>query len=239
MSFLRTWIWILVSSVLIVVFAIPLYIVRIFGPAASWAVANGWARVVLWLLKVICGLSFTVEGKENLPADAGVALIKHSSAFETLAQLVILPQQCWVLKKELIWSPFFGWALMCLGAIPIDRSSGRKAVSQVLETGKDRIENGIWVAIFPEGTRVPAGETKRWGISGILLAQEAGKDITPIAHNAGYYWPREGWTIYPGTVRIRIGKPVSPAGKDPRELAEELQTWMDDQVQEMAPDLQK
>lgn len=236
MSFLRTWIWIFISSVLIVAFGTCLIIARLFGKQASWFFGRSWAVVELWLLKVICGLSFEVKGKENLPKDPQVALIKHSSAYETLVQLVILPRQCWVLKKELIWSPFFGWALMCLGAIPIDRSSGRNAVAKVLAIGKERIKEGCWVSIFPEGTRVAAGQTKRWGISGILLAQEAGKDIVPIAHNAGYYWPKEGWTIKPGKVVFSIGKPVGSAGKEPRAFAEELQSWMENEVKQLLPE---
>jgi len=234
MSFLRTWFWILLSAVLIVLFGTCLIIARLFGREASWFFGRSWAKLELWLLKIICGLDFVVEGQENLPGTPTVVLLKHSSAYETLVQLVILPRQCWVLKKELIWSPFFGWALSCLGAIPIDRSTGRRAVEKVLSIGKQRLESGIWVSIFPEGTRVAPGKSKRWGISGILLAQKAGVDILPIAHNAGYYWPKEGWTISPGTVTFRINPPVSAAGKDARGFAEELQKAMDQEVLSIA-----
>lgn len=236
LSSTRTWVWIFLSSILIVLFGIPLIVFRVFGRKASWFFAVTWAHSVLFFLRIICGLSFEVRGKENLPAEPGIALIKHSSAFETLAQLVILPQQCWVLKKSLIWSPFFGWALMALGAIPIDRKTGRNAVGKVLAAGKERLADGMWVSIFPEGTRVAPGQTKRWGISGILLAKEAGKAITPIAHNAGYYWPRDGWTISPGTVIIAIGEPVRVDDEDPREFAAKLQNWMENEVQKIAPD---
>jgi 1-acyl-sn-glycerol-3-phosphate acyltransferase len=235
MSALRTWLWILVSCLFVVLFGIPLILSRLINRRLPWLIGKSWGAFELWLLKMICGLSFTVEGTENIGEQPGVALIKHSSAYETLAQLVIFPQQCWVLKQQLIWSPFFGWALMALGAIPIDRSAGRNAVSKVIAIGKERIEQGNWVAIFPEGTRVPAGETKRWGISGILLAQAAHVDIVPVAHNSGYFWPKEGWTIRPGKIRFVIGKSVSPVGKDPRELAETLRSWVDTETEKLTP----
>jgi len=232
---IRTWLWIVVSCCFVVLFGIPLIISRVFGKRIPWIIGNAWAQLILWLLKVFCGLSYSVEGADNLPDEAGVAMIKHSSAYETLGQLVILPQQCWVLKQELIWSPFFGWALMALGAIPIDRSTGRNAVSKVISLGKQRLDEGLWVSIFPEGTRVPAGEKKRWGISGILLAQQSGKKIIPIAHNAGYFWPKTGWTIYPGKVRFVIGEPVDPSGHDPREFADTLRNWVDTETEKLTP----
>ena len=235
MAVIRTLIWIILSGHLVVLFGIPLIVSRLINRRLPWVIGRSWGAVELWLLKLVCGLSFKVDGKENIGTTPSVALIKHSSAYETLAQLVIFPQQCWVLKKQLIWTPFFGWALMALGAIPIDRSSGRDAVAKVIDIGKERLAQGNWVAIFPEGTRVPAGETKRWGISGILLAQEAQVDIVPVAHNAGYFWPKEGWTIYPGEVRFVIGSSMSGAGQEPRELAETLRAWVDSETAKLTP----
>ncbi len=232
---IRTWIWVVISSVLIVLFGIPLLLSRLFSRKLPWTIASVWAHVVLGLLSAIVGLSFSVEGKERITKEPRIALVKHSSALETLAQLVIFPKQCWVLKQQLLWAPFFGWALVALGAIPIDRSAGRNAVSKVIETGKKRLAGGDWVTIFPEGTRVPAGETKRWGISGILLAQEANVDILPVAHNAGYFWPKQGWTIYPGHVEFVIGEPVNPQGTDARELAETLRFWVDEETRKLTP----
>jgi len=235
MAALRTWIWIVVSCHLVVLFGIPLIISRLINRRLPWLIGRSWGVAELWLLKVMCGLSFSVEGEEHIGKTPCVALIKHSSAYETVAQLIIFPQQCWVLKQQLIWTPFFGWALMALGAIPINRSAGRSAVTKVMAIGKERIEQGSWVTIFPEGTRVPAGATKRWGISGILLAQEARVDIVAVAHNAGYFWPKDGWTIYPGKIRFVIGKPINPVGQEPRELAEELRSWVDAETEKLTP----
>src|SRR5690606_14997256 len=129
------------------------------------------------------------EGAEHLPSEPSIVLMKHSSAWATLAQLRPLPRQTWVLKRERMWVPFFGWALMTLKPIAIDRRGGRAAVEQVISQGRERLEDGLWVVIFPEGTRVPFGQTGRFGISGALLASAVGKPVIPVAHDAGRYWP--------------------------------------------------
>lgn len=204
--------------------------VRVAGPAASYAVARHWARVAVALCRGLCGLSFRVEGLEHLPATPAVALLKHSSAYETVVQLLLLPPQSWVLKHELTWAPFFGWALAALRPIAIDRGSGRQAVEQVVQQGTARLKAGLWVTVFPEGTRMPPGETRRYGISGTLLAQRAGCLIVPIAHNAGDFWPRRGWRKRAGVVTFRIGAPVDPADRDVRELNESIQGWIEGEV---------
>jgi len=122
------------------------------------------------------------------------------------------------------------WAIR---PIAIDRGGRQKAIAQVLAMGKARLEEGHWVMIFPEGTRVPAGETRRYGLSGVLLAQEAGRLLVPVAHDAGHYWPRRGWVKRPGTVTFRIGPPVDPAGRDPRQVNDEIQSWVEAQVATM------
>jgi len=204
-----------------------------FGDQYSYAVAKNWTRVVAALAKWICGLRYRVEGMENFPDQACVVLLKHSSAFETYTQLLLFPRSCWVLKRELLWVPFFGWTLIPLKAIAIDRSKGGKAVRQVIEQGKQRLADGINISIFPEGTRMPAGETRRYGQSGTLLAQEANCLIVPVAHNAGYHWPRRGMGIVPGEVTFVVGKPVDPAGRDIRELNAEIQEWVEATVAEI------
>lgn len=198
--------------------------------AAAYHLVVIWVRGCFWLLRTLCRLDFRVEGREHIPASPCVALLKHSSAFETLAQFLIFPRQCWVLKHELLWAPFLGWAVWAIRPIAIDRGAGHKAVAQVLAMGKARLEEGHWVMIFPEGTRVPAGETRRYGMSGVLLAQGSGKLLVPVAHDAGDYWPRRGWLKRPGTITIRIGAPVDPAGRDPRQVNEEIQAWVESQV---------
>ncbi len=190
----------------------------------QFALARTWARWVLWMLALLCGLDYIVEGRENIPAGNHIAMSNHTSAWETVAAFVLLPPQVWVLKRELLRIPFVGWGLKLLRPIAIDRGAGHKAVSQVVEQGKARLADGLWVIIFPEGTRVLAGQTRKYGVSGALLATASGRLIVPISHNAGAFWPRRGFLKKPGTVRVVIGKPIDPSGKSPRELNDALRT---------------
>lgn len=199
-----------------------------------FTVARLWASVLLQVLRWTCGLRYRIDGVEHLPADNHVALWKHSSSWETIAMSVIFPRQVWVLKRELVWIPIIGWGIRLLHAIAIDRSSGRVAVNQIVEQGKQRLAEGDWVMIFPEGTRTAPGETRRYGVSGALLAAEAGKRIVPVAHNAGYFWPRRGLRKRRGLIRVVIGPPIDCAGRDPREVNQEAQEWIEGQIARLA-----
>jgi 1-acyl-sn-glycerol-3-phosphate acyltransferase len=192
-----------------------------------FTLARVWARVLLRVLKWTCRLDYRVEGAENIPPGNHIALWKHSSSWETIAMAVVFPRQVWVLKRELTWIPVVGWGIRQLHAIAIDRKSGHSAVSQVVEQGKGRIAEGDWVIIFPEGTRMPLGQTRRYGVSGTLLAMETGRFVVPVAHNAGTYWPRRGLRKKPGVIRVVIGKPIPAAGRDVRELNSEVQAWVE------------
>ena len=196
--------------------------------------ARFWAATLLWALKWSCGLDYRVEGVP-LPQGCHVAFWKHSSSWETMAMMVLFPRQVWVLKRELVWIPVVGVGVLQMHAIAIDRKAGHSAVAQVIEQGKDRLAEGDWVMIFPEGTRMAPGETRRYGVSGTLLAAETGKLIVPVAHNAGHYWPRRGLLKKPGTVRVVIGAPVVAAGRDARELNEEIQAWVEATVKGLMP----
>lgn len=201
----------------------------------AYGVAKSWVASVLWLLRRACGLDFVLEGRANMPDSACVVLLKHSSAWETLAQLQIFPRQTWVLKRELMWVPVFGWVLSLLQPIAIDRKGGGAAVAQVLTQGRARLAEGFYVMIFPEGTRMPVGQTRRYGMSGVLLAGAAGVPIVPVAHNAGYFWPRRGWLKRSGTIRVVVGEPIATEGVDPRELNERVQRWIESTVERLAP----
>jgi 1-acyl-sn-glycerol-3-phosphate acyltransferase len=192
-----------------------------------FALARVWAVVLLRVLKWTCRLEHTIEGTENLPAGNHIALWKHSSSWETIAMAVVFPRQVWVLKRELLWVPVVGWAIKQLHAIAINRKAGGSAVSQVVEQGRDRLEEGDWIMVFPEGTRMPLGQTRRYGVSGGLLAAETGRMIVPVAHNAGFFWPRRGLIKKPGTIRVVIGPPVAAAGRDVREVNQEIQSWIE------------
>ena len=200
-----------------------------------YVIARSWANVNLWMLKVLCGLTYTVEGRENIPAGAHVSMWKHSSAWETIAQAAVFPPQSWVLKHELMWIPLVGWAVRCLKPIAINRKAGAAAVTQVIDQGKARLNEGLWILIFPEGTRVAVGENRKYGVSGALLASKAGCKVIPVAHNAGYFWPRRGWVKKPGTIRVVIGPPIEAAGRDPRELNEEVRAWIEQKLTTLVP----
>jgi len=201
--------------------------------AVTYGVARSWARSVMGLVRRLCGLDYIVEGREHLPSGSAIVLMKHSSAWETIAQIEIFPRQTWVLKRELMWIPVFGWVLPMLKPIAIDRRGGSAAVQQVLAQGRARLDEGLWVVIFPEGTRVPVGETKRYGLSGALLAAETGRPVIPVAHNAGEFWPRRGWLKRRGTVRVVIGPPIATAGLEPRAVNERAQAWIEGKVAEI------
>lgn len=198
-----------------------------------FVLARVWARVLLAALRWTCRLDYRVEGAENLPIGAHVALWKHSSSWETFAMVAVFPRQVWVLKRELLWIPFVGWGIWLMHAIAIDRRSGHSAVSQVVEQGLRRLDEGDWVIIFPEGTRMPPGETRRYGVSGALLAAQSGRFVVPVAHDSGYYWPRRGLRKKAGTIRVAIGPPIQAIGRDPRDVNEEAQSWIEGKIREL------
>ena len=216
-------------------YAIAVVILSLFLPfPRRFALVRAYAAVVLWVLRWSCGLTYRIEGAP-LPEGCHVALWKHSSSWETMAMMVVFPRQVWVLKRELLWIPVVGLGVKQMHAIAIDRGAGHSAVAQVIEQGKARLEEGDWVMVFPEGTRMPVGETRRYGVSGTLLAAESGRFLVPVAHNAGYYWPRRGLMKKPGVVRVVIGPPVAAAGREVREVNEQIQAWIEATVRRLAP----
>ncbi len=194
---------------------------------AQFSIARTWARLCFWMLDKVCGLDFTVEGREQIPAGNHIVMSNHTSAWETIAQFMIFPPQVWVLKRELLWIPLIGWGLKLLRPISINREAGHRAVNQVIEQGKQRLADGLWIIIFPEGTRVVAGATRKFGVSGALLATETGRYLVPFSHNAGDFWVRRGILKRPGTVRVVIGAPISAVGKNPRHLNDEVKQAID------------
>ena len=223
--------WTFLYAIAFVAMSVCLPFPRRFG------LARFWANSTLTVLRWTCGLTHVVEGRENLPSDNHIAFWKHSSSWETVAMSMIFPRQVWVLKRELQWIPIVGWAIKLLHAIAIDRGSGRLAVAQVVEQGKQRLAEGDWIMIFPEGTRMAAGETRRYGVSGAVLAAESGRLVLPVAHNAGYFWPRRGLRKKRGVIRVVIGKPIVCAGRDPRAINEEVQGWVEREVARLAGQL--
>ncbi len=192
-----------------------------------YAVAWRWGRLQINAAKVICGLGYEVTGQENFPPGAHIIMCKHSSAWETLAQMALFPRQAWVLKRELLWVPLVGWAALRLRPIGINRNASPAALRDIIRKGKDRLARGQWIIIFPEGTRVPVGQRHKYGIAGALLAIQAGCQIVPVAHNAGCFWAKRGLLKRPGTIRVVIGPAINPAGRTPRDVTEEVREWID------------
>lgn len=201
----------------------------------QWALAVAWAKGNLWAGRFFCGLDVVTEGSENIPTEASVALIKHTTAMETYWQIAALPPQTWVLKRELVLIPLFGWGVgLVMKPITVDRKAGAVMVKDVIAQGRNRIERGLWVTIFPEGTRMPPGETRRYGVSGAAIAVETGCPVVPVAHNAGDFWPKRGLRKYPGKVRFCIGPPIDPAGRSPKEINTLAQAWIESKMREIS-----
>ena len=198
-----------------------------------YKIVSKWARLNLWLLEKICRISYQIEGLEHIPDEPCIIMCKHQSAWETLALQVIFPQQVWVLKRELLWIPFFGWGLAALNPIAIDRGAGRKALSQVVEQGKERLLAGSWIVIFPEGTRIPTGEIGRFGIGGAKLAIESGASVIPIAHDAGKAWPKKGFIKRPSKIKMVIGEKIVVQDKSATELNKQVYQWMEGQMEKL------
>lgn len=205
-----------------------------FGYRVVYAGVIRWVDWTLALLAGLCRLRYEVEGLEHLPAENSVILMKHSSAWEAIAQIRLFPRQTWVMKRQLLFAPVLGWVIRSLKPIAIDRAGGRAAVEQVVRQGLERLGDGFWVVIFPEGTRVPAGQTRKYGMSGALLARAAGLPIVPVAHNAGEFWPRRGWLKRAGTIRVVVGPPIPTADRDPRAINAEVQAWIEGELARMA-----
>lgn len=199
-----------------------------------YAFITQWCRFNLWWLAITCNLRYIVEGRENIPNTPAIVLSKHQSAWETLALSLIFPTQVWLLKRELLWVPFFGWGLAMLKPIAINRKEGKKAMQQLLEQGEQRLKDGLWVVIFPEGTRVAPGEKRRYAPGGAVLARHSGRLIVPVAHNAGEFWPRRGFIKRPGTIRLVIGSPINPQGHRASEINAAVETWIENKVLEIS-----
>ena len=185
---------------------------------------------MLFLLRHLCGIRYQILGAENIPKTPSIVLSKHQSAWETLAFQKIFPPQVWVLKKELLLIPFFGWGLAMTSPIAIDRKSGKKALEQIVEQGRERLKQGFWIVIFPEGTRIPPGKRGKYRIGGAWLATHTNVPVVPVAHNAGEFWGRNSFIKMPGTITVSIGKPIDPTGMEAGELNEKVEAWIENEM---------
>ena len=196
---------------------------------ARYRLISAWARLMLRLARVLCGIRWRIEGRRHLPDEPAVILSQHQSAWETLAFQEIFPPQVHVLKRELLWLPFFGWGLALMSPIAIDRARGVAAMRELARKGRERLAQGFWVVIFPEGTRVPVGQKRAYQQGGAWLAVNCGVPVVPVAHNAGKLWPRNAFLKHAGTVTVRIGPRIDTAGRQPKDVIAQVKSWVEAQ----------
>ncbi len=218
---------IVISTLSVLLLALP-YSVR-------YNVIRQYGEFNIWVLRVVCKLDYEVEGRQNIPAGAGIIFSKHQSTWETMVLQKIFPTQCYVIKRELLRIPFFGWGLAAMAPIAIDRASGKKAIQQIVEQGIDRLKRGIWVVIFPEGTRGRPGQKTRYKVGGAILAAESGYPVVPVAHNSGSFWPKGQFLKKPGTVKIVIGPVIETKDRKPEEILADAKNWIEAKMQEIQP----
>ncbi len=235
MIFLRSLVFVIAQ----IIFTPPYAIIAIatfpLPRLARYRVISGWSHAMIWLAKTVLGIHYRVIGRENLPRTPAVILSKHQSAWETIAFQVIFPPQVWVLKRELLWIPFFGWGLALTSPIAIDRSSGARALRRMAELGRERLAQGFWIAIFPEGTRVQPGKKGRYHPGGAWLAVNCGAPVVPVAHNAGLLWGRGAFLKRPGTVTVEIGAVIDSSAYTPESLNAAVEDWIEERMAALCP----
>ncbi len=217
------------------IFFVPCLMTTWWSPLPErYRFANRWMHFFIGCLRVVVGIEHRVEGLEKVPAGAVILFSKHQSTWETLVFQTLFPHYVWILKREALRIPVFGWGLATLEPIAIDRRAGRDAVTQIKEQGIPRLRSGISILIFPQGTRVAPGEYRRYKLGGGILAAASGAPVVPIAHNAGIYWPPKRLLVArSGTIRVRIGEPLDPTGLAPEDITNRLEQWIEANTEEL------
>lgn len=234
MIVLRSLLFLAIQIVFTAAFAIAALPAMLLAPIPRYRFIGIWARVVMFLARYLLGIRYRVVGLEHLPADGpAIVMSKHQSAWETIAYQLIFPPLSFVLKKELLKLPFFGWGLAMISPIAIDRDAGREALRDIEQQGAERMAKGFWVLIFPEGTRVKHGDKGKYNIGGAWLAVKTGTPVIPVAHNAGRLWPKNAFLKRPGEITVVIGPAIASAGKKPGALNSEVEAWIEAEMQKL------
>lgn len=231
--FLRSMLFTLGQWLFTLIFSLFAILTFPLKPVTRYRIISLWARAMLWWLRITCGVRYRIIGRENIPDYPSIILSKHQSAWETLAFQQIFPPQVWVLKRELLWVPFFGWGLAMTSPIAINRNAGREALKQMVSQGKDRMKKGFWVVIFPEGTRMAPGSKGKYHIGGAWLATHTGSTVVPVAHNAGEFWPKNSFIKKPGTITVSIGQPIESTGLKPDALNQKVEDWIEQEMTQL------
>jgi len=241
MNLIRSIIHMLWMAITVMPWALVVLIFSLFGSSTQvyWLCA-GWLRLAVTGGTMILGIQNRVTGMENLPdTELGscVLLVKHQSTWETFSMVTLMPHPlAFVFKKELLYVPFFGWAMSRMDMIHIDRSQRTQAFNKVVEQGKRLMAQGVWVIMFPEGTRIARGQKGVYKSGGTRLAIETGAPVIPVAVTSAKCWPRKAFVKKPGIVDISIGKPISSAGRKPDELMREVEAWIEAEMRRLDPD---
>ena len=241
MALLRSILHMLWICLTVVPWALAVLLTSVFvkGNPVYWIAAH-WLSVVVWGGHCILGIRTRVNGMENLPTgetSAAILLVKHQSTFETLLMPTLMPHPlAYVFKKELLYIPFFGWAMGRTDMIHIDRSQGTQAFAKVVVQGRRLLARGVWVIMFPEGTRIPRGQKGIYKTGGTRLAIETGAPVIPIAVTSAKCWPRKAFIKTPGIVDVSIGKPIPSVGREPAELMREVEAWIEAEMRRLDPD---
>ena len=205
-----------------------------FLPSLTRAkVISIWARFNIWSLQVLCGTRYRITGVENIPDQPSIIISNHQSAWETLAFQLIFPAQSYLLKRNLLWIPFFGWGLAMNRPIAIDRSKKARALDQLIKQGKERLGEGRWLVIFPEGTRMELGSPGKFQVGGAMIATRSGSPVVPVAHNAGIFWPKNSFLKYPGVIDVIIGPAIAPQGKKARDVNRDVEAWVHEALENL------
>lgn len=226
--------WFLVT-LLTIPFGVALVLLTLLPLRARFFVVGLWRHGFMGLARWVLGVKMVVKGRENIPPQPVLVLAKHQSAWETVALQEIFVPTVFVLKQELLRIPFFGWGLAALRMIAIDRSAGKEALRQMLEQGKDRLAKGIWVVVFPEGTRVPPGQQVRYKPGAAYLATKTGTPVLPVAHNAGEVWPKKALLIRPGTITVSIGPAIETQGLKDAQVNGAVEAWIEGEMRVLSP----
>ena len=228
------WIGFLATAVPYGLLAVLLWLLRV-PFRTRFNLLTTWGTFSIFWLHLTCGVRWRVIGAENITEQAGVLLANHQSTWETLFLQRLFRPQAWVLKESLLRIPFFGWGLRALDPVAIDRGQRRRALRQIVEQGSRLVEQGRWVVVFPEGTRLAAGQTRRWGTGGASLAVAARCPVIPLAHDAGRFWPRGGLVPRAGTSTITIGPPITVEGRTADEITREARNWVESHRADLPP----
>lgn len=238
LSAVRSALFVLFLAITVVPWALAGLVFSIFvrGAPVYWFFA-GWLSLSIRAARVICGVRWRVHGRENLPDTAVILLPKHQSTWETFAFPMLMPKPlCYVFKRELLYIPFFGWAMARMDLIHIDRSKRTEAWSKVAAQGRKYMAQGNWVIMFPEGTRAPRGGQGSYKVGGTRLAIETGHPVVPIAVTSARCWPRKSFVLMPGVVDVSIGKPIDSTGRKADEMMKEVETWIEAEMRRLDPE---